>query len=754
MKLYIPLFSITLLLSSTLLFSVQPMFSKMILPLLGGTPQVWNTAMLFFQAFLLAGYGYAHLTSHYLSHKIQAVLHIALLCAFSMILPIMIPAGWEPALDTDPTLWQMSVMAAIVGGPFFVVSGSAPMLQHWFSATSHKDAQNPYFLYGASNLGSMVALLSYPTIIEPMMNITQQSNSWMYGYFALIILTSGCAALTWKSTKRITIVEAEYTNTTNKVSTAQRLKWIALSAIPSSLMLGVTTYITTDIASVPLLWILPFALYVSTFIIVFARKQLFTEKQVMTMSGLAIALLIVQMISLKDIVNYYPFLLVAIHMLVFFTITLACHFNLAQARPQASHLTEFYFFMSLGGVLGGIFNALLAPNFFLIPVEYAIAIAAALIMRYSASKDYNATAFKKLNLNHIIIIVLTAILAYAGFFLISNAHIMALTLCSIFTFSVLILTLNTKWLFGSIASAIILCSPVASHISIFNNSNVILRDRNFFGVHKLIETDKERKFISGITDHGTQLLKEEDKLEPLAYYSLHSPLANIFTYMNRQDHPQLIAGLGLGVGVIACYQNPRRSFDFYEIDKDVADLAQNPKYFTYLSDCGSPYKIFIGDGRLETAKQNDAIYDAIVIDVFTSDNIPVHIITQEAIEMYLSKLKKDGIIVMHISNKYLDLEPVIHEIAKNINIPAYGKFVSKGLPIKGTGVNAYPAHYITLTHSAEAIAYIKDHGWTPTIPREGVRAWTDQYSNILNVLGNYTAGIKRTQMSADAGDTE
>ena len=754
MKLYIPLFSLTLLLSATLLFSVQPMFSKMILPLLGGTPQVWNTAMLFFQAFLLAGYGYAHLTSHYLSHKVQAVLHIVLLCAFSIILPIIIPAGWEPTLDTDPSFWQMSVMAAIVGGPFFVVSGSAPMLQHWFSATSHKDAQNPYFLYGASNLGSMVALLSYPTLIEPMMNITQQSNSWMYGYFVLIILTSGCAALTWKNAKNTTIVKSQNKEKDDKVTTAQRLKWIALSAIPSSLMLGVTTYITTDIASVPLLWILPFALYVSTFIIVFARKQLFTEKQVMTMSGLAIALLIVQMISLKDVVNYYPFLLVAVHMVVFFTITLACHFNLAQAKPQASHLTEFYFFMSLGGVLGGIFNALLAPNFFLIPVEYAIAIAAALIMRYSASKDYNAAAFKKLNINHVIMILLTAFLAYAGFFLISNAHVMALTLCSMIAFSVLTLTLNTKWLFGSIASAIILCSPVASPISIFNNSDVILRDRNFFGVHKLLETDKERKFISGITDHGTQLLKEEDKLTRISYYSEHSPLTDVFNYLDKQETPQHIGGLGLGIGVIACYQHPNRSFDFYEIDKDVADLAENTKYFTYLSDCGSPYEIFIGDGRLETAKQNNAIYDAIVIDVFTSDNIPVHIITQEAIEMYLRKLKEDGILVMHISNKYLDLEPVIHEIAKNINIPAYGKFVSKSFPIKDIGVNSYPAHYITLTHSADAATYITNHGWTPTMPREGVRAWTDQYSNILNVLGNYTAGIKRVQINADAGDAE
>lgn len=747
MRLYVPLFSITLLLSATLLFSIQPMFSKMLLPFLGGTPQVWNTAMLFFQAFLLAGYAYAHITGKYLSVPVQAALHIILLAIFVGVLPATIPAGWEPGANTSPAFWQLSVMTLAIGGPFFVVSGSAPMLQHWFSGTSHKDSDNPYFLYGASNLGSMAALLSYPTVIEPLMTVHAQSQTWLYGYIALIFLTLACAALTISSASKKP--DNNKKPAAEKIPGITRIKWIALSFVPSSLMLGVTTYITTDIASVPLLWIMPFALYVSTFIIVFARKQILNEKTIKWLLALAVILLIVQMIGLKNFVNVYPFALISIHMIVFFFMALSCHYRLAQAKPSAANLTEFYFFMSLGGVLGGIFNALIAPEFFIYPLEYPLALAAGLMLSVTKIKG------NKISAEDIWITPIICGLCYTGFFLIDIKYETALILLCILNGSGLIYTAKNPWHFALTAGLVILLSPLTSSFSITTHDKEIYRNRNFFGVHKIINTEKTRIFVSGVTNHGAQPLAPKDKLTRISYYSKYSPLTEVFDYLNslptKQQH---IAALGLGIGVVSCYTHQGRSFDFFEIDKDVAKIAENRNYFTYLSDCGSPHKIFIGDGRLEIEKQPDHSYDTIVIDVFSSDNIPVHIMTVEALKTYFKKLKENGIIVIHISNKYLDLEPVFHEIGKVLNVPVLGKNTSIPRLIGNTGIKSYPAHYIVMTKSPDALEYLKSHHWTPSFSREGVKAWTDQYSNILSVLGNYTAGIKRREKPLPTTSTE
>lgn len=742
MKFYTPVFSLTLLLSATLLFSVQPMFSKMILPMLGGTPQVWNTAMLFFQACLLGGYGYAHLTSRYLKPQVQAVLHVFLLLVFTVILPLAIPAGWEPSLEHDPTFWQLSIMTAVVGGPFFVVSGSAPMLQHWFASTDHKDADNPYFLYGASNLGSMAALFSYPTVIEPLFGLEEQSGLWMYGYFGLIILTNLCVILIWKNAK--SAQNATTINTVNepKITTKQRAKWIILSFVPSSLMLGVTTYITTDIATVPLLWIIPFALYVATFIIVFARKQILSEPKIMALSALALILLIFQMTAFKEQLVFIPLALVAIHIITFFIISLACHFDLAQSKPTSSHLTEFYFFMSLGGVLGGFFNAIIAPKFFILPIEYALALAIAMFLRYSNTQT--TAALKKIHPAFYLLAIATAATCYSGFFFIEQKKFfMASLLLGCATSGVMINYMKDRWRFAIISSLIILISPLGIPVSILNEDLVLKRERNFFGVHKIVETEKERMLVNGMTNHGTQPKDPAFSKVRISYYSPGSPLTDVFNYLDQKTEPQIIGALGLGIGVVTCYSHPDRFFQYFEIDKDIADIAEDPKYFTYLSGCGSPYEIVIGDGRLEIAKQQDKKYDAIVIDVFSSDNIPVHIMTADAIAMYMKKMKDNGVLVIHISNRYLDLEPVFTAIGQELKIPMYARATHKSIPIADTGINSFPAHFVVFTHSQEAIAHLKNSGWTSGFMREGVRAWTDKYSNIISVFGNYTGGLHR-----------
>ena len=381
-RIYTSVYAVTLLLSAALLFVVQPMFSKMILPLLGGTSQVWNTAMVFFQLTLLAGYAYAHGTTRFLGVRPQAMLHIALLVLFIFVLPIAIPEGWEPPRDKDPTFWQLSLMLVSIGGPFFVLSGSAPMFQRWFAQTDHPDADNPYFLYGASNLGSMSALLAYPVIVEPLLSLNMQSLSWAIGYGLLAAMTCLCAFLVWphaSAPKK----QAKTTKKREKITWSRRLLWLALAAVPSSLMLGVTTYITTDIASVPLLWVIPLALYVGTFILVFARKQWIAKDRVIVLQGLLFLGLMAQLLGIELAAVY----VVPFHIALFFFSALLCHMELAESRPGAENLTEFYLLMSVGGAIGGIFNALIAPQFFVIPLEYGLGLAASFIVCAVAAKS-------------------------------------------------------------------------------------------------------------------------------------------------------------------------------------------------------------------------------------------------------------------------------------------------------------------------------------------------------------------------------
>ncbi|MBI1300408.1 MAG: hypothetical protein GC137_02005 [Alphaproteobacteria bacterium] len=733
MKLYVPVYAITLLLSAALLFTVQPMFSKMILPLLGGTPRVWTTAMLFFQISLLAGYAYAHGTSKFLSIRTQAILHIIILIAFFAFLPFGIPESWPPPTDSDPTLWQLGVMSLTIGPPFFIISGSAPMFQRWFAATKHKDADNPYFLYGASNLGSMSGLLLYPVLIEPMMTLNQQATSWMYGYIILIVFAFACFALAWNSNER---KAEDSAGLSEKITWENRIKWLLVSCIPSSLMLGVTTFLTTDIASVPLLWVLPLSLYIGTFILVFARKPMFSENVLLRVSQIAAIALIIQMIALKDMFNS-PLMLIAFHLFVFFVCTLSCHMSLANAKPSAKNLTEFYFFMSLGGAIGGIFNGLIAPVIFVIPVEYAIALSlSVLIPIFYATKEKDGSFFKFNNFfgNEVFLIPATLVFCLIGF-IIQDQDVLEYGL-GVFVILLFVMLFEYKRHLAIALTLIFLVSPISLTMQIILGDSIVLQDRNFFGVIRIFESDKERNLLHGTTNHGTQALDESYKFEKLSYYSDNSPLSDAISILDARDGPQKIGVIGLGVGVTACFTKEERFYDFYEIDKDIADIAQNPEYFTYLSGCGSDYRILLGDGRLKILEVEDERYDLILVDAFSSDNIPVHLITREAIEIYFKKLLPDGMLIFNISNNYIDLEPVLKETAVDLGLNARAK-LSDAREIDDTGIKTYIAHFFAMSKNPAVIGALDAlDGWSEPHGRAGVRVWTDQYSNIISVLGN------------------
>ncbi len=739
-SLYVCVYAVTLLLSAFLLFLVQPMFGKMILPLLGGSPSVWNTAMLFFQALLLAGYAYAHGTARLLPIKAQALLHLALLVAFVFVLPIAIPEGWVPPAGKDPTFWQLGLMAVAAGGPFFILSGSAPMLQHWFAHTDHPDAHNPYFLYAASNLGSISALLAYPFFVEPAMQISEQSAGWSLGYGILIACVLVAAMLAWRHAgpgKTIAGADGDSETITWKC----RALWLVLAFVPSSLMLGVTTFITTDLASVPLLWIVPLALYVSTFIIVFARKPLISAEKTYYWQGLIIMMILGLIGSMTEIAK--PAMIVA-HLILFFLTALMCHHELAQSRPHARHLTQFYLIMSLGGALGGFFNAIIAPNLFVVPIEYGMVLALACFMRESTepqkslavSWDRFKTMLKKRERGYLfksgilsvsIVLVSTAACTYLA----EHGAIRMVLMGMILT--ILTLNLEKRWIFGFCTFFILMLHPPGFFWGGTIYDRLVHQDRNFFGVIRVVDMQKAgiRTLLHGTTIHGTQPLAAEHKLIQLSYYSETSGITDAFRLLDNSSVPQKVGVIGLGIGVTSCYAKEGRSFEFFEIDSAVKEVAENRHFFTYLSDCGSPYDIILGDGRIKMAEQPDGKYNAIVIDAFSSDSIPIHLLTIESFNLYKMKLKPGGYIIINISNRYINLRPVVASAAEALAMKAYVIVTKEGAV---ENMPYYQAEFMVITGDPAHGEALKERGWSEETPKEGFRLWTDQYSNITTLF--------------------
>ncbi len=734
-RLYIPVFSLTLLLSAALLFSVQPMFSKMILPLLGGSPQVWNTAMLFFQAMLLGGYAYAHGTTRFLSVRKQALLHVTLLIICMVFLPIAITESWKSMqVASYPVLWQFGLMLVTLGGPFFVLSGSAPMLQRWFSVSSHKDSSNPYFLYAASNLGSMAALLSYPFFIEPLLSLPEQSRMWALGYIALIIMTVFSALLMWKSPKKIDETTIVQKDTPLSLNTC--LMWVLLAFLPSSLMLGVTTYITTDIASVPLLWILPLALYVLTFICAFAKKPPISFSKINAFHFIFLAFAIVTMIN--SALNFSRVALVPIHLGLFFFSALLCHTRLAMLRPPASQLTAFYLLMSLGGVLGGIFNALIAPYLFVIPLEYKLIVALACLFRFYPERKNSGQSDKTETIMKVAVFIVAC--ATIATFISSRATITLMS-AGFIVFSLAFLMDRKRYFFA--AAAFVLIANSGFNWQGYADGTMLSIQRNFFGI-KTVRYDPDddtRVLIHGTTIHGYQSANDAYRLTPLAYYYPESAAGDFFKLIENYPLPQRIGVVGLGTGTLACYVKKGRDYDFYEIDPQVIEIAENPKLFTFLKDCGSPYRIIEGDGRLKISEAPDSSYDMIFLDAFSSDNIPIHILTKEAFEIYLKKLKPNGIIVANLSNRYFDLDPVIEGIARELDLHAFFRKSEGGYVQESKKLKYAPSSFVVLSQNNDTLIPIAGSPNWRRFEGDNAKAWTDTYADVLStfmIFSNFT----------------
>ncbi|MCX7619397.1 MAG: fused MFS/spermidine synthase [Acidimicrobiales bacterium] len=781
-RLTLALFVIASFLSASLLFLVQPLATKMLLPLLGGTPSVWNTAMVFFQGALLAGYSLAHLTLTRWGPRRQSLAQLGLLAVPCLLLPIGLPDGWEPPTSGSPVIWTLLSLAVMIGAPFLMLSTSSPTLQRWFSATNHPHAADPYFLYAAGNAGSLGALLGYPLVLEPMLALDTQARFWSIGYAVFVGLSVACALLLRRETRLRSSNPAdtaeprtsEQSETIHEsaggaeetcapgtqgirptIDIRTRLRWIGLAAIPSALMLGVTHHIATDIASMPLLWVIPLSAYLVTFIIAFGSRS----TRPSTIAARILKLLAVPLaLSFLGFISSIWFEL-PLHLGVFVCAAMVAHGRLASERPAADHLTEFYLLLAIGGVIGGILTALIAPQLFSSVLEYPLAIVASLaILPRSIFTNRPGIRQKSLGDHEVItanqpgrdrlrfglprlegrarVAVLGAVataLAIASVAIRSEGTHQALTVAII----VASLAIGGAYALARTSTGYASTIAVVLGIAILVPANPTrYSERTFFGIHRVYEDQTaggRHVLTNGRTVHGMEDFTGPNAGIPLTYFHPTGPIGQWFESNSTREKPWSVGVIGLGSGALAWYGRPGDTFTYYEIDPAVTRIAKNPELFTFIPKSKAEVEIVIGDGRLALADATDARYDLLVIDAFSSDAIPLHLMTREALQLYVDRLTDTGVIAFHISNRYFDFEPVLTRLADDLAI--YGVIQSDVATPEQSAEGKLDATWVLLARSPDHLSPVATSGkWRTLEGPSGAPLWTDQYSDLLHVF--------------------
>ena len=728
----VALYAATLFLSAGLLFFVEPMIGKMVLPYLGGTPSVWNTCLVFFQVSLLLGYLYAHLSTRWLSVRRQILLHGVILLVPLVSLPITLRGNLDTLSSTQPIFSLFGVLFLTAGLPFLTVAASAPLLQKWFAQTGHRSAGDPYFLYAGSNAGSLLALLGYPLLFEPIWSLNEQSRQWRNGYLLLGALIVLCGFWLWRTDRQTKVVRIEPENgNTETLSVWRRAKWALYAFVPSSLMLGVTTYITTDLAAFPLLWVIPLALYLLTFILVFARRQLIPVPR---MGRLLALLAIPAMIALIVEANYPHFVLIPEHLLLFFAASMVCHGALAADRPSTRHLTEYYLWMSVGGVLGGLFNTLLAPTLFRGILEYPLAIVLACIFRPAGDGDKEGSAYTRMDLLRPAVI---ALLAASLALITRSAGLQTGQLGVLLTFAlpaVLVLGSADRPVRYALGLAALLAGGTL-YVGPLGKSAAA--ERNFFGLVRVTDdpTGELRLMVHGNTVHGSESLDPSTRGIPLTYYHPSGPVGDVFAAFDSGAGKRSVGVVGLGAGSLASYAKGNDSWTFYEINPAVVRFARAPKYFSFLTNARIRAEDIVpGDARLSLNHAENGAYGLLVLDAFSSDAIPVHLVTREAVDLYFRKLAPGGMLAFHITNRYLHLEPVLGRLAAELNAVA----VTRNELDDGTEVDIpgrQPSQWLVMARSESDLGILRESaGWHAVAAAPETPLWTDDFSNIVSVL--------------------
>jgi len=685
------LFVLTVLLAATLLFLVQPMAARMLLPSYGGSPSVWTTCMLFFQVILLAGYCGAHALARYVSLRWQVIIQALFAIAALGVLPLQPASLTAPADLHAPMRSLLLSLLVSVGPPLLVLSATAPLLQRWFSMTS---ASNPYVLYAASNLGSLAALLGYPFIVErwlPMAaggRLMSQATLWSLGYGLFVLAALATGTLASLGSRRSPAASAPRPAAAHaSIAWRTRLTWLVLAFIPSSAMLGVTLYLTTDVAAVPLLWVIPLSIYLLTYVIAFSGKRAIPVR----LARFALAVFLAGVATLPFLwYRPHPVVATVVHLGAFFFLALVLHGDLSRSRPAPERLTEFYLWIATGGALGGVLNALVAPVLFDTVVEYPIVLV-------------------------------------GGCLLATRSRILALLLTAAFV------------------AATIFVGPPGSRIH---------GERTFFGVVRVMRDEglsfvflegarkgQEQRIpgnilLHGTTRHGIQLLDPALRYKGTSYYHLSGPLGDVFRSYVPAGRVRDVAVIGLGTGTIAAYGQTGQRFDFYEIDPAVARIAQDPEYFTYITDSRAKVNVHLSDGRLGLAAAPRGEVDLLIVDAFTSDAIPVHLLTREAFQLYIASLRPGGLVAIHVTNKYFDLIPVARAIANSLKIEGMVRrdyTIDDKQRVEGKNTS----DWVVLAPDAETLVLLRQRvAWTSLgdSPADGRYLWTDDYASPLSVM--------------------
>jgi hypothetical protein len=721
------LFAGTMLLSAWLVFLIQPMLGRMILPKLGGAASVWITVSLFFQIALLAGYFYAHLlTTKLIFPPFQMLIHAVLCGAAFLVLPVVVPADWIPPTTRPPQGDLIWMMAMTVGLPFVIVSATAPLLQSWYTRTDARDAADPYFLYAASNIGSVAALLLYPVLIEPELGLAAQSRLWSVGFGALVILLVFCGITTVRRspTQFIGISEAEAAarGPIRKPDWRLRLHWLALAAAPSSLFLGVTLQISTDIASVPLLWILPLIIYLLTFVMAFARRPLLSRD--------AVAKAIPYVATIAVLVAGFETSIglpqIAIGIAVLFLLALSCHSELVALRPDPWYLTQYFLLMSLGGALGGAFNAVLAPLVFSGVYEVPIALFAAIAL-WAIGRGVPVKAWLDWRW------IAAAVALFFGL----RFALAAASVAGALQWMVAVKAVAAMLCFAARRKPVgltLLAAAVLAAGSDISLRPELARYRSFLGVHR-IETDAgghAHFLMHGNTTHGAQFTDPARRREPLLYYAEAGPAGQAIAAMRATGPVSPVGVIGLGAGAMTCLSRPGEAWTYFEIDPAILATARDPRYFTYLADCAPEARVVLGDGRLKLADASDAGFRLLVLDAFGSDSIPVHLLTREAIDLYLQKLQPGGLLLLHLSNRNLQLLPAVARLAVDRGLTGRWQFFP-GDSAPDSLIS--PSEWAVLARAeADLGPLASDPRWQAFPDASATRVWTDDYVNILSVI--------------------
>ncbi len=677
------LYAITIFLSSFLLFQVQPIIAKIILPWFGGSAAVWNTCMLFFQTALLGGYTYAHVLHGKFPSRKQSMVHMVLLAVSLAALPILPSASWKPQGGEDPALLILGLLAVTIGLPYFLLSTTGPLLQAWY-ARSHAGAV-PYRLFALSNFSSLLALISYPLFVEPSLDSTRQAWIWSGGYVAFAAI---CAGVAWKvrGDAPLPPPAAEEGEEAQAPGAQLRLLWIGLAACPSVLLLAVTTHLTQDVASIPFLWIVPLVLYLISFILTFEMTRIYQRWLWLPLFAVALAgMVYIEMEGAPDLTMAQNIAACAAAM---FVASMVCHGELASLKPHPRYLTNFYVSLSVGGAIGGLIVGLLAPALLNAYHEYPFGwwvsfglVLAALCVRYPA-----LTRGKGL-------IGLTALLTLLGVY-------------------------GGAW----------------TNVQKRFLAGYRLTERNFYGTLRTQDegdfNDKTRlrQLLHGVINHGQQYLVPERRREATTYYCRESGVGVAITTRNEFE-PQKVGVIGLGTGTLASYARVGDEYHIFEINPLVLQLARGE--FSYLNESRAPAKVHMGDARLSLERMAPLGLDVLAVDAFSGDSVPVHLLTTEAMALYWKHLAPNGILAVHISNRYLDLEGVVQTAAQ-----ANGKVALEFSDDREESDETCFSSTWILVMNEETRKARQAHlaAGKPMQSPAGFRLWTDSFSDLLSVL--------------------